>query len=120
MNTIAQAVWEKTKEILTGVGKEVGIEAFIETYHRMLVAFAREYLNVQGTDSEYLRTMKMRIMRMVRISVHVIDEIDAYIFKRHVDRWQEIKSTLEAAPKFEIEGKVTKKIAAKPAARKRK
>ena len=81
-------------EVVKDVGYETAIDALINTYKSLLMAWARRYLDCKGSDPELLARHRRKFCKIVRMSTSVIEEIDCYITGKYTNLWAEVSEVL--------------------------
>lgn len=83
----------------------MSIESLAHIYRDFCIAFALRYLDREGTDRDVLVAFQAHFAKMMKLSTIALDEIDAYLMCRYVDRTAEVLQIYDEARKQNIAAK---------------
>lgn len=86
VSAIAVDFVDKAKSGATDIAYEATFETIIASYKQFCLKFVERYIKYEGTDSEILKAFRARFMRMVKLSMISIDEVDAYLTCVYVNK----------------------------------
>ena len=94
------AILAEGGEIAKDAAFETAFDMFISNYRNLCAKMADRYLQYEGSDEELLATFRERILRMIKISIITIEEIDVYVTGDRVEIWGRVKEPLRPRKKL--------------------
>ena len=103
LSKVCESIFESFVNGTKGVVAAEGFDTFIEAYGKICKEFVGHYLDAQGMDEAFIQDFRTKFMRVLKMSVIAVDEIDTKLSGGIVvDRWQDMRKLMRAHKRTEF------------------